>query len=102
MQRLLDQAAEILQDARDTAPAEAIGKLKEALSLLEAARPGSERDGLMALAYLRLVQAQKRLGNLAEAERAFMLGYSYARTSREDRVRRFAEKLREELESSGP
>jgi hypothetical protein len=100
VQRLLDQAAEILQDARDMAPAEAVGKFKEAVSLLEAVRPGSERDGLMALAYLRLAQLQKRLSNRPEAERVFMLGYSYARTSREERVRRFAEKLREELESN--
>lgn len=97
MQRLLDRAAHLIREARDLAPGEVVPRLKEALGLLEAVRPGPERDGMIGLAYLRLAQAQKALGQPREAERAFMLGYSYARTSREDRVRRFAEKLKEEF-----
>jgi len=97
VQRLLDQAAYLIREARDLGPAEMVPRLKEALEILEAVRPSSERDGMMGLAYLRLAQAQKNLGQPREAERAFMLGYSYARTSREDRVRRFAEKLKEEF-----
>jgi hypothetical protein len=94
---LLDKAANILRDARDLQPKEALAQLQEALGLLEGAKPNSERDGMMALAHLRLAQTHARMGKAQEAERSFMAGYSYARTSREDRVRRFAEKLREEM-----
>lgn len=71
--------------------------MKESVGLLEAVRPSRERDGMMALAYLRLAQMQRQLGKRIEAERAYMLGYSYARSSREERVRRLAEKLSEEF-----
>ncbi len=97
MQRLLDQAARLIQNARDLPAAEALAFLREAIGLLEACRPAKERDGMMALAYLRLAQAERQLGRRAEAERAYMLGYSYARTSREERVRRLAERLGEEF-----
>lgn len=97
VQVLLDKAANILRDARDLQPKEAVSQLQEAVGLLEGVRPNSERDGMMALAYLRLAQMLGRMGKPQEAERSFMVGYSYARTSREDRVRRFAEKLREEM-----
>ncbi|MDX2005811.1 MAG: hypothetical protein SFU83_11085 [Meiothermus sp.] len=100
MQRLLDQAASLIRDARELEPQKALGSFHEAVGLLEAVRPGKERDGMMALAYLRLAQAQQRLGQRRDSERSFMLGYSYARTSREDRVRRLAEKLAEEFQPS--
>ncbi|WP_337870842.1 hypothetical protein [Meiothermus sp.] len=99
MQRLLDQAALLIRDARELSPEQAVGSLKEAVGLLEAVRPSKERDGMMALAYLRLAQVQRQLGRRNEAERAFMLGYSYARSSREERVRRLAEKLSGEFVS---
>lgn len=97
MQGLLDKAANILRDARELPPKEAVNQLQEALGFLEGARPNPERDGMLALAHLRLAQVLGRMGRPQEAERSFMVGYSYARTSREDRVRRFAEKLREEM-----
>lgn len=97
MQRLLDQAALLIRDARDQPPERAAGVFKEAVALLEAVPPGRERDGMMALAYLRLSQAQRKGGKTKEAERSYMLGYSYARTSREERVRRLAEKIGEEM-----
>ena len=97
MQVLLDKAANILRDARDLPPKEAISQLQEALGFLEGIKPNAERDGMLALAHLRLAQMLGRMGKPQEAERSFMVGYSYARTSREDRVRRFAEKLREEM-----
>lgn len=97
MQRLLDQAAILIRDARELSPEQATGSLKEAVGLLEAVRPCKERDGMMALAFLRLAQLQRRLGKSRDAERAYILGYSYARTSREERVRRLAEKLAEEF-----
>jgi predicted Zn-dependent protease len=90
---LLDQAALLIRDARDLSPERAVGSLKESVALLEAVRPCKERDSMMALAYLRLAQVQRQLGKRNEAERAYMLGYSYARSSREERVRRLAEKL---------
>ncbi len=86
-----------MKDVRELSPQDAISKLREAAGLLQAVRPGKERDGMLALAELRLSQAQKGLGNQAEAERSLIVGYSYARTSREVRVRRFAEKLRGEM-----
>jgi hypothetical protein len=97
VQRLLDQAAVLIRDARELSPEQAVGSLRESVGLLEAVRPSKERDGMMALAYLRLAQMQRQLGRRNEAERAYMLGYSYARSSREERVRRLAEKLGEEL-----
>ncbi|RDI96616.1 hypothetical protein DV704_02055 [Meiothermus sp. QL-1] len=93
MQRLLDQAALLIQQAGERPPQQALVSLQDSLGLLEAVRPSKERDGMMALAYLRLAQVQLELGRPQEAERAFMLGYSYARTSREARVRRLAERL---------
>lgn len=99
VQRLLDQAAVFIRDAREAPLEQAVGLLKEAVTLLEAARPSKERDGLMALAYLRLAQLQRQLGKRNEAERFFMLGYSYARSSRQERVRRLAEKLNSEFVS---
>ncbi len=62
---------------------------------LEAEPPGRERDGLLALAHLRSAQALRALGHEEKAQRAFMLGFSYARTSGEQRVRCFAEHLQE-------
>lgn len=100
VQRLLDQAAILIRDARESPPERAVGSLKESVGLLEAVRPSKERDGMMALAYLRLAQMQRQLGKRQEAERAFMLGYSYARSSREERVRRLAEKLSQEFTNS--
>ncbi|MER3483062.1 MAG: hypothetical protein C4332_07880 [Meiothermus sp.] len=97
MQRLLDQAALLIRDAREQPPEQAGRGFQEAVALLEAVPPGRERDGMMALAYLRLSQVQRKEGKTKEAERSYMLGYSYARTSREERVRRLAERLGEEL-----
>ncbi|GEM85378.1 hypothetical protein [Meiothermus granaticius] len=97
MQRLLDQAAILIRDSRDLPPEQATRGFQEAIALLEAVAPGKERDGMMALAYLRLAQVQRKIGQKREAERAYLLGYSYARTSREERVRRLAEKLGEEF-----
>lgn len=99
VQRLLDQAATLIRDARDLQAEQAISSLQESVALLEAVRPGKERDGMMALAYLRLAQAQRRIGKGKDADRSFMVGYSYARTSREERVRRLAEKINEEFSS---
>lgn len=99
MQRLLDQATVFIRDAREAPLEQAGGLLKEAVALLEAARPSRERDGLIALAYLRLAQQQRQLGKRKEAKRFFMLGYSYARSSRQQRVRRLAEKLSGEFVS---
>lgn len=98
MQRLLDQAANLIRDARELQNESAISALQESVALLEAVRPGKERDGMMALAYLRMAQAQRRIGKNREADRSYMVGYSYARTSREERVRRLAEKLSEEFQ----
>ena len=97
MQRLLDQAVNLIRDARELTPQEATQRLGEAIALLEAVRPGKERDGMMALAYMRLAQTQRGMGKKADSERSFMVGYSYARTSREERVRRLAEELSEEF-----
>lgn len=51
--------------------------------------PGRERDGLLAVAYLRLYQVVKRPEYLFR-------GYSYARTARVEEVRALAERLWEE------
>ena len=100
MQRLLDQAANLIREAREQEAGQSVGNLQESVALLEAIKPGKERDGMMALAYLRLAQAHGRMGQKREAERSFMIGYSYARTSREERVRRLAEKMVDEFQPS--
>jgi len=56
---------------------------------LERFPPGRERDGLLAVAYLRLYQVVKRPEYLFR-------GYSYARTARVEEVRALAERLWEE------
>ncbi len=73
--------------------------VQEVLALLEEVRPSRARDGMMALAYLRMAQLKRRMGADEEAERAFWVGFSYARTSGEVRVRRFAERLKEEFDA---
>ncbi|AEB11549.1 hypothetical protein [Marinithermus hydrothermalis] len=99
MRDVLDRAAKELDRVRRLPPEKGIAVIQEALALLEAVPPGRERDGMMALAYLRLAQLKQRLGKSEEAERAFWVGFSYARTSGEVRVRRFAERLKEEFDA---
>ncbi len=96
MNILLDQAANVIRDAMEFSGERRSSKLNEAIGLLEAVKPTRERDGMMALAYLRLSQTQKEIGKKQDAERNFMVGYSYSRTSREERVRRLAEKMSSE------
>ncbi len=52
--------------------------------------PSTERDALLGYAMLLLAGALEG----AAAERYFVSGYSYARTSRQPEVRRLAEELR--------
>lgn len=99
VQRLLDIAAGLIREAQRLEPNESASKLRDALDALESTPPSAERDSMLALAYLRLSQSELRLGNRPEADRTFMTGYSYARTSREERVQRLAERLKEELAS---
>ncbi len=61
----------------------------EVVKRLHRLPPSPKRDGLLALAYLRLYQ-------LRGLEEDFLRGYSYARTSRQEGVRRLAERLLEE------
>jgi len=99
MQRLLDLAANLIREAQRLEAPQALPKLQQALEALEGTPPSRERDGMLALVYLRLAQAHSRLGNTLEAERTYMTGYAYARTSREERVQRLAERLKSELAS---
>ncbi|AAS81178.1 MULTISPECIES: hypothetical protein [Thermus] len=75
---------------RGTPPeARNLSRLQEIAKLLERFPPGRERDGLLAVAYLRLYQVVKRPEYLFR-------GYSYARTARVEEVRALAERLWEE------
>ncbi len=65
---------------------EASSKLREIVKLLHRLPPSRERDGLLAVAYLRLYQA---LGK----EEDYLRGYSYARTARVEAVRLMAERM---------
>lgn len=65
---------------------EASSRLREIAKLLHRLPPSRERDGLLAVAYLRLYQA---LGQ----EEDYLRGYSYARTSRVEAVRLMAERM---------
>jgi len=55
--------------------------------------PSRARDGRVARAYLELA----RISQGKERERAFLAGYSYARTSRDPEARLLAERLRGEF-----
>lgn len=66
-----------------------VPRFREIVRLLHRLPPGRERDGLLAVAYLRLYQVVKRPEYLFR-------GYSYARTARVEEVRALAERLWEE------
>ncbi len=68
-------------------------ELRRQLERLFEEPPSKPRDGTIAFAYLTL--AQRLEGG--EAERCFVAGYSYARTSRDPQARPLAERLREEF-----
>jgi len=70
------------------APAE---ELNRRLERLFEEPPSKTRDGTLAFIYLTL--AERLEGK--EAERSFIVGYSYARTSRDPGARVLAERLRE-------
>ena len=94
MRGLGETLADLARALRET-PLEAQGerrlnRLKEIARLLHRLPPGQERDGLLAVAYLRLYQITRR-------EEFFLRGYSYARTARLMPVRLMAEKLGESL-----
>lgn len=79
--------AHLARALRETPPhPEASAKLREIAKLLHRLPPSRERDGLLAVAYLRLYQA---LGK----EEDYLRGYSYARTARLEAVRLMAERL---------
>ena len=68
-------------------------ELRRQLERLFEEPPSKPRDGTIAFVYLTL--AQRLEGS--EAERCFVAGYSYARTSRDPQARPLAERLREEF-----
>ena len=82
--------ADLARALRET-PLEAYGegRLREIVRLLHRLPPGRERDGLLAVAYLRLYQLTKK-------EEHYLRGYSYARTARLEPVRLLAERYSEE------
>lgn len=67
----------------------AVPGLKALIRDLERLPPSRERDGLLALAYLRLYR-------LVGREEFLLRGYSYARTSRLEGPRLLAQRLLEE------
>jgi hypothetical protein len=81
--------ADLARALRETPlEAQAERRLQGIVRLLHRLPPGRERDGLLAVAYLRLYQIAKR-------EEFFLRGYSYARTARLLPVRLMAEKMGE-------
>ncbi|BDG16601.1 hypothetical protein [Thermus brockianus] len=64
------------------------GRFREIAKLLHRLPPSRERDGLLAVAYLRLYQ-------LLGQEEDYLKGYSYARTARLEAVRLLSERLGE-------
>lgn len=79
--------AHLARALRETPPqGEASARLREIAKLLHRLPPSRERDGLLAVAYLRLYQA---LGE----EEDYLRGYSYARTARVEAVRLMAERV---------
>ncbi|ADR37127.1 hypothetical protein Ocepr_1674 [Oceanithermus profundus DSM 14977] len=68
-------------------------ELRRQLERLFEEPPSPLRDGTIAFVYLNL--ARRLEGD--EAERCFVAGYSYARTSRDPQARPLAERVREEF-----
>ena len=86
----------MFQDGAEPDPAaQSPERLRARLERLFEYPPSRERDGEVALVYLAL--ASQTSG--AERERAFLAGYSYARTSRHPEARERAERLRGELDA---
>jgi len=63
-------------------------RFREIARLLHRLHPGRERDGLLAVVYLRLYQ-------LLGQEEDYLKGYSYARTAKLEPVRLLGERLGE-------
>ncbi len=85
--RVLEEAGRrlgALPEGRGTVQA-----LKAIIKDLERLPPSRERDGLLALAYLRLYRVERR-------EEYLLRGYSYARTSRLEGPRLLAERILKE------
>ncbi len=90
MGRSGDTLADLARALRGT-PLEAsqVPRFREIARLLHRLPPERERDGLLAVAYLRLYQ-------LLGQEEDHLRGYSYARTSQLEPVRLLGERLGEE------
>ncbi|WP_457637153.1 hypothetical protein [Oceanithermus sp.] len=67
--------------------------LRRELARLWEVPPSKGRDAMLAMVLLRLSQ----LSSGADADRYFLFGYSYSRTSRDPRLRALAEELRARL-----
>lgn len=88
--RGLGETLKDLARALGQTPLEAaqVNRFQEIARLLHRLPPGRERDGLLAVAYLRLYRLTGR-------EEYYLRGYSYARTARLEPVRLLAEHLTE-------
>lgn len=89
MRGLGETLKDLARALRET-PLEAaqVNRLQEIARLLHRLPPSRERDGLLAVAYLRLY-------SLTGREEHYLRGYSYARTARLEPVRLLAERLAE-------
>ncbi|TBH21732.1 hypothetical protein [Thermus thermamylovorans] len=89
MRPLGETLPELARALRET-PLEAgqASRLQEIAKRLHRLPPGRERDGLLAVVYLRLHQLLGR-------EEHYLRGYSYARTARLEPARLWAERLGE-------
>lgn len=89
MRGLGENLVDLARALRET-PLEAsqVRRLREIARLLHRLPPGRERDGLLAVAYLRLFQLEGK-------EEDYLRGYSYARTARLEPVRLLSERLGE-------
>ncbi|WP_243090756.1 hypothetical protein [Thermus neutrinimicus] len=84
-----DTLADLARALRGT-PLEAsqASRFREIARLLHRLPPGRERDGLLAVAYLKLYQ-------LLGQEEDYLKGYSYGRTAKLEPVRLLGERLAE-------
>ncbi len=80
---------------REEPPPRAIARISRMIAQLEGEPPSRARESGFAWLFLALAEAALRAGKVREGERAWLTGYSYARTARDSEAFAWALALEE-------